>query len=882
MYHYWGKTAQGEAHRGDAYHLLKWHSLDVAACGYAMVQHNIFHAADCFAALGETDRERAGHFFAWLLLWHDIGKFSRLFQQQFSHPDLGTPARNVRLSGHHHTATGKWLWKNHLRLRVAGQVAGNLTTKKTARVLDGWLAISLGHHGTPAASLECANDFLPEDITAACAWADDIQRYFPSVTINAAWCEPDWQDRFQPVSWLLAGLAVMADWLGSNNHFFPHVASPIAFPDYWQRAREQAQQAMTAIPQGGSVAPFITLQHLFPFISQPTPLQQQALDTDISTPGPQLFILEDVTGAGKTEAALVLAHRLMAEGRGDGIYIGLPTMATANAMYHRMHQTWTRLYQDASRPSLMLAHSARSLSDTFTDSLWDDTPPGVNESGDEIALAQGCAAWFADSRKKALLADVGVGTLDQALMAVLPFRHQNLRLLGLNHKILIADEIHAYDAYTGRLLEALIEAHTAGGNSTILLSATLSQRQRQRFTAAFIRASASMPIAPGSVHHDYPWLTQVTTQRITGYPVATRPAVARRVGIDWVEQEEDCLARIKQAVAKGQCVAWIRNTVDDAIRSYQQLRGSIPDDSLLLFHSRFAFQDRLKIENQTLAWFGKTSHYQRSGKVLIATQVIEQSLDIDLDVLISDLAPVDLLIQRAGRLQRHVRAADGQVLTHGVDERPAPTLIVLAPLWEDEPSADWLTATMRNTSMVYADRVALWLTQRVLRQQGEIRMPQSARLLIDAVYGFERDVPAGLAAAGDRAEGECYSARALAGNSEIALTAAYGADGRCEGWDDAHSTRLGEESEDIWLARMCNGQVTPYADGEHAWEMSYLRVRKGWWQKHAHEFQTLTGDALEGWRKTRRVGAGQVILLTDGPDEGGYSNTMGLTGKRDG
>lgn len=145
--------------------------------------------------------------------------------------------------------------------------------------------------------------------------------------------------------------------------------------------------------------------------------------------------------------------------------------------------------------------------------------------------------------------------------------------------------------------------------------------------------------------------------------VETRKAVERSVKVAWLHDELVCLDRIEQAARQGKCIAWIRNSVDDAVKSYRQLiaRGVVPVADTLLFHSRFAFCDRQRIESSTLLWFGKQSGMQRSGKVVIATQVIEQSLDIDLDEMISDLAPIDLLIQRAGRLQRHLRDDQGQV-----------------------------------------------------------------------------------------------------------------------------------------------------------------------------------------------------------------------------
>lgn len=170
-------------------------------------------------------------------------------------------------------------------------------------------------------------------------------------------------------------------------------------------------------------------------------------------------------------------------------------MATANAMYDRLVKTWLAFYSPESRPSLVLAHSARTLMDRFNESLWSGDLVG-SEEPDEQTFSQGCAAWFADSNKKALLAEIGVGTLDQAMMAVMPFKHNNLRLLGLSNKILLADEIHACDAYMSCILEGLIERQARGGNSVILLSATLSQQQRDKLVAAFARGTEGLQEAP--------------------------------------------------------------------------------------------------------------------------------------------------------------------------------------------------------------------------------------------------------------------------------------------------------------------------------------------------------------------------------------------------
>lgn len=672
IYHHWGKSRRGETDGGDDYHLLCWHSLDVAAVGYWMVINNIYFIDHYLKKLGIQDKEQAAQFFAWILCWHDIGKFAHSFQQLYRHEALNIfnePTRHYEKIAH--TTLGYMLWNSWLSECPELFPPSSLSVRKSKRVMALWMPVTTGHHGRPPEAIQELDHFRQQDKDAARDFLLRIKALFPLITLPEAWDEDEGIDQFQQLSWFISAAVVLADWTGSASRYFPRTAEKMPVDTYWQQALAKAQTAITLFPSAANVSAFTGIETLFPFIQHPTPLQQKALELDINVDGAQLFILEDVTGAGKTEAALILAHRLMAAGKAQGLYFGLPTMATANAMFERMANTWLALYQPDSRPSLILAHSARRLMDRFNQSIWSVTLSGTEEPDEAQPYSQGCAAWFADSNKKALLAEVGVGTLDQAMMAVMPFKHNNLRLLGLSNKILLADEIHACDAWMSRILEGLIERQASNGNATILLSATLSQQQRDKLVAAFSRGVRRSVQAPLLGHDDYPWLTQVTQTELISQRVDTRKEVERCVDIGWLHSEEACLERIGEAVEKGNCIAWIRNSVDDAIRIYRQLQLSkvVVTENLLLFHSRFAFHDRQRIESQTLNLFGKQSGAQRAGKVIIATQVIEQSLDIDCDEMISDLAPVDLLIQRAGRLQRHIRDRNGLVKKSGQDER---------------------------------------------------------------------------------------------------------------------------------------------------------------------------------------------------------------------
>jgi CRISPR-associated endonuclease/helicase Cas3 len=231
--------------------------------------------------------------------------------------------------------------------------------------------------------------------------------------------------------------------------------------------------------------------------------------------GPFLALVEDVTGGGKTEAALVLTHRLLAEGRAKGLYMALPTMATANAMFTRLAEAYRRLFEPDpdQEPSLALAHGATKLHDGFQAAIRAGDPARASEPetdddnprGDEAGAA--CAAWLALEQRKAFLADVGVGTIDQAILGVLPAKYQSLRLLGLSQRVLIVDEAHAYDAYVGEELDRLLTFQAALGSSAVILSATLPATTKRRLVNAFRRGLGLGPVM--LEQEEYPLVTLV-------------------------------------------------------------------------------------------------------------------------------------------------------------------------------------------------------------------------------------------------------------------------------------------------------------------------------------------------------------------------------------
>lgn len=523
----------------------------------------------------------------------------------------------------------------------------------------------------------------------------------------------------------------------------------------------------------------------------------------------------------------MLAHRLIESGQADGFYFGLPTMATSNAMFRRIVDKGLAEKFFQGEPNWVLAHSASRLKPVLEELLSGGSNDADYIGRDEQSAANERLAWFSDNRKKALLADIGVGTVDQALLAILYSRHQSLRLLGLARKVLIVDEVHAADAYMLKLMEALLTFHAASGGNAILLSATLPQITREKLTWAYCEGLGLK--APALPSNQYPLFTRVGVGAPDEIHLHTRPEVARTVKIDWVNSVESAVQVLLASINEGRCACWIRNTVDDAIAAFELLQlKDVPAGNLFLFHARFALGDRLKIEDRVLNMFGPDSKAsERSGKILICTQVIESSIDIDIDVMISDLAPVDLLIQRAGRLCRHVRDVFGNRSQE--NGRGVPTFWLFGPEFTETPTANWLTEPLPGTAAVYPDHGRLWLTTRLLRQSGKLDMPGDARILIEGVYGMEAEasIPSAFQTKTNQVLGEQSCKQSIATMNTITLERGY-EDSGFDPWDDALiPTRLEDQpSVTVRLARWDDGEVKPWFTApKYAWELSQLSVR---------------------------------------------------------
>jgi CRISPR-associated endonuclease/helicase Cas3 len=838
----WGKASPS------GWHPLPHHSFDVAATGLALLHRMPALRQRLGRPVGLNDPQVERWVAFWLSL-HDLGKFAESFQSQRA--DLfatlrgrePNPAKPYVLR---HDSLGMLFWVDVVQPLMLDEAWFGPGSEDLALGLDAWMRASTGHHGQPPrpGGFWRQHFDATHDKAAALAHVQSMRTMFLTEDLVATISSQDVHGFLvasQELSWWMAGLAILADWLGSNTDYFPYTepdARVITPAEYWRCAKQRAAQVVAA---SGVLAPAsaasMRFGELFPGLRSPSPLQHWATEVTLG-PGPQLHCLEDVTGAGKTEAALMLVHRLMAAGAASGLFVALPTMATANAMYARLATAYQRLFEAPA--SLVLATSGRNLVDAFAATVVEDlgagvlppdTPEADRSQADETASAR-CAAWLADHHKRALLSPAGVGTIDQALLAVLHSKHQSLRLLGLMHKVLVVDEVHACDDYMLRVLSVLLEFHARGGGSAVLLSATLPQRGRQTLLAAFARGlRRRAPQAPSAA---YPLATSWPSVEGDGAlaqqtAIDTRADVRRCVTVQLHDQRERVLSLIRTTLAAGQCLCWVRNTVADALEAFSQLQAELPADRLWLFHARFALHDRLAMEQQVLQAFGKASGpSQRAGRVLIATQVVEQSLDLDFDVLLSDLAPVDRLVQRAGRLRRHRRRADGspQADAGAVDERGEPVMHVLCPAWSDNPGPDWYRAAFPRAARVYPHHAQSWLTMQALRQ-GQFTMPDDARRLVEGVFGDRADVPPGLQANALAAEGEGFAAQSQAMTNTLSLALGYtrAQTGGVDWWSDAHTpSRLGEATTTVTLARWDGCALRPWVERPHGWAYSSLRL----------------------------------------------------------
>lgn len=883
MHHAFRAKSQGEV-PGARYKSVAHHCLDVAATAWCFLDANPRRLRR-EATLTGLSIERHADLCALLAGLHDIGKFSIGFQSQV--PDLWPavalgrrPAEPLRTRSH---------WEGTALILRSSKLMRVLAPVFGPEGMPGpIIAAVAGHHGeAPEHSLCDAETWKadrdrgigPVCVEASAAYSAELLALFPCLHDVII-------DDQATVSFLLNGLITLADWVGSDTEHFPFEDPTVPTSEYWPLAIRRAEQALRSkglMPAVPCALP--SLAALSPHAGTPRPMQLLAAKLAIGT-DPQIVVIEDGTGSGKTEAALLLAARMMAAGLGEGVFVALPTMATANAMHGRLEAALGGLFQGDA--SLVLAHGKAQVASAL-DRLETDTP-GADDG--EPAVRSWFNAWIGDSRKKAFLASAGAGTIDQAFLCVLPKKHLTLRQYALAGRILIVDEAHTCDAYMGEELKTLLELHARFGGSAIILSATLGRCMRADLAWAFAHGGGGIPSkAKASFQADlrseqYPLLTRWSASTgVEEWPVEATPELARSVAIERIASRVDAVALAFAKAGRGAAVAIICNAVDSAIETWQALLAAGHDpDRCHLFHARFLVEDRLDIEDRVQAWFGRGSRPDdRRGRILVATQVVEQSLDVDFDVMISDLAPADLIVQRAGRLWRHAR-----------DDRPVPrpVLHILSPDPAAVADPRWLEPVLGPAAFVYDLQGVMWRSARDLLGKGRLETPGDLRPLIEAAYdGADDDLPEVLKAEHVRSVGRSFGERSLGKHNTIDPSAGYAAL-TAPSADEAIGTRLGAESVTLRLAAREGDTLVPLrrrpgANDRLDWALSEVTVRKGWLERAFGGVMPVPADAAivervrAGWPEWERavplyeVGEDDVLLIR-GERTLSYGRTSGL------
>lgn len=506
-------------------------------------------------------------------------------------------------------------------------------------------------------------------------------------------------------SWI-AGFVSVVDWVGSQEKYFPF-SSAIDDPSrYFTTQCEQAAQVLGIL----GFFSFEATEHkrafeeLFGF--KPNLMQQAIIDAANEIQNVKMVIIEAPTGDGKTEAALYLAQQFLISMERTGLYIAMPTRATSNQLFER-----TQKFLAAAFPNQALNyHLIHSQAEDHE--LYKQLTSRAVEGNEDSVVA---TEWF-QPRKRSLLARFAVGTVDQAMLAALTVKHFFVRVFALSHRVVIVDEVHAYDIYMSTIQERLLNWLDALQSPTILLSATLPAVVRQRLLGAQEPPPNDVP---------YPRATLCYTDgTIRVMPLHTQRQ--RTIYLQWIDADvEALLGEIAYHLRQGGCAAVVCNTVNEAQQLYIAAinHPAYSPDEVILFHARFPAPWRDAIEKRVVSEFGK-SGARPYRRLLVATQIVEQSLDLDFDLLVSAVAPVDSLIQRFGRLHRHERTRPPTLQT--------PLVLLREPQFEGKGSAVHFGAS----EFIY-DRYVLLQTYGYMRPLQALGVPDDIESLIEKVYAIK-------------------------------------------------------------------------------------------------------------------------------------------------
>ncbi|MCW6652507.1 CRISPR-associated helicase Cas3' [Aerococcaceae bacterium NML210727] len=656
---------------------------------------------------------------------HDLGKAIPAFQKKASY-DGSKDLDNALIE---QLVGAGFLGLNEIELSDSHRVPHNIASQyllKQYGVQDDIGAIIGGHHGKPVDGDEMIDNqfaykkhyFQSTDKNSSIytKWATVQYNIFEWALQSSGFNSVEDLPRIkQPAQVLLSGLLIMADWIASNDAYFPLLKlGEFGLTDRRQRAENGIRKwRKNAIWQPDGTEDVHTLFHdRFDFV--PRLFQKTLCELIIQTEEPGIFIVEAPMGQGKTEASLIAAELLAQKTGRNGIFFGLPTQATSDGIFPRINQWLQRIESDGK--ALRLMHGKAHLNEQFMGLAREVDIDDVNGT---VFINE----WFS-GRKSAILSDFVVGTVDHFLMVALKQKHLALRHLGFGKKVVIIDEVHAYDAYMSQYLEEALTWMGAYGVPVIILSATLPQEKRLELIEAYLKGKGEVwyqdtkEMKRGELYTDcYPLITYTDGTDVKQH----RDLMGTHkysVAIHRIE-DEAIVEVAKKVIEHGGILGIIVNTVKKAQYLAKEFASLFGEEQIELLHSRFIDTERKKKEQDLLNMIGKGAARPKS-KIIIGTQVIEQSLDIDFDVLVSEVAPMDLLIQRIGRLHRH------DIERPSVWKEPQFYVVGTSPQYDFDS----------GTVAVYREYL-LARTQYYL--PNSLAIPEDISPLVQKVYDFSRE-----------------------------------------------------------------------------------------------------------------------------------------------
>ena len=714
----WGKYEEttGLTHR------LEHHCADVAACFEALLEEPLLRRRFDEAAGGRGLHDVTLARLTVLAFLHDFGKVSTGFQFKVGLRHRGVPRHRGHLK--------PFFWACQRPEVVAGVGLDQLLPWGAG--LDQLLRAGLAHHGSPIAGHSIESEG-PSEIWRPLEGYDPLAAGRELFRCAQAWFPEAFGHGPElpgspALAHLFAGTVTIADQIGSNQELF--LPDPDLDPDYIDRARCRAAEALCRL--GFARSRWVPrskrpdFEVLFPEWS-PHRMQTAVSEAPLDSP---LLVLESETGSGKTEAAIWRFAKLWKAGLVDGLYFALPTRAAALQLHRRVDQALKRFLPAEARPETVLALPGYRQAGEATgwavgwNVHWDDDPEE----------AQHLARWSAESARKFLCAAAAVGTVDQALLSGLQVKWAHFRGAALARSLLVVDEVHASDAYMTRVLREVLRGHLEVGGHALLMSATLGSVARERLTAdGAVRRRRSRTGKAEALGVAYPVLAVADQEGPTRFVPFDATGYKKRVSMatEPIMRDPSAIADLAIRDARmGARVLVIRNTVRTAAEVFDEVCGLGADDLLLpvaggpgVHHSRFSAEDRKLLDAAVERVLGKES--DDGGHIVVGTQTLEQSLDIDADVLVTDLCPVDVLLQRIGRLHRHAdRTRPG-----GFSE---PRCRVLVPERGLDPRG--LPAHglgMSRTGGIYRDTRVLELTRRSILRHPLWSIPEMNRDLVE-------------------------------------------------------------------------------------------------------------------------------------------------------